>query len=75
MTNTTNAWKFFEVHFIFTQNICHIADSISKHILNENVSISNKMLLKFAYNGPIDNEPTLVQIMAWRWSGDKPLMA
>ena len=23
--------------------------------------------------GPIDNIPALVQIMAWRWRGDKPL--
>ena len=29
--------------------------------------------LKFVPNGPIDNKPALVQVMAWRWTGDKPL--
>ena len=29
--------------------------------------------LKFAPKGPIDNIPALVQILACRWPGDKPL--
>ena len=29
--------------------------------------------LKFAPRGPINNIPALVQIMAWRQPGDKPL--
>ena len=41
--------------------------------LNENVRISIKISLKFVPKGPINNNPALVQIMAWRWSGDKPL--
>ena len=40
---------------------------------NKNVSISIKVSLKFVPKGPINNIPTLVQIMAWRWTGDKPL--
>ena len=28
---------------------------------------------KFVSKGPIDNIPALVEIMAWRWPGDKPL--
>ena len=32
-----------------------------------------KFHLKFISNGPINNIPTLVQKMAWRRSGDKPL--
>ena len=32
-----------------------------------------KLSLKFIPNGPIDNIPELVQIMAWRRTGDKPL--
>ena len=32
-----------------------------------------KMSLKFVPKGPIDNNPALVQIMAWRWIDDKPL--
>ena len=49
-------------------------DDIFKCIfLNENVSISIKISLKFAPEGRINNIPALVQIMAWRRPGDKPL--
>ena len=41
--------------------------------LNENVWISIKISLKFVPMVPINNIPALVQIMAWRRSGDKPL--
>ena len=41
--------------------------------LNENAWISLKISLKFVPNGSINNIPTLVQIMAWRRTGDKPL--
>ena len=41
--------------------------------LNENVRISIKISQKFAPKGPINNIPALVQIMAWRRPGDKPL--
>ena len=40
---------------------------------NENVIIYFKVSLKFVPKGPINNIPALVQIMAWRRSGDKPL--
>ena len=43
------------------------------HFLNENVSISIKISLKFVPNGPINNIPSLVQITAWHRPGDKPL--
>ena len=29
--------------------------------------------MKYVHKGPIDNKPALVQIMAWRRIGDKPL--
>ena len=32
-----------------------------------------KISLKFAPKGPINNIPALVQIMAWRLSGNEPL--
>ena len=32
-----------------------------------------KFSLKYVRKGPIDNNPALVQLMAWRRSGDKPL--
>ena len=41
--------------------------------LNDNVRISIKISLKFVSKGPIDSIRALVQIMAWRRSGDKPL--
>ena len=42
-------------------------------ILNENVWILIKISLKFVPKGSINNNPALVQIMACRRSGDKPL--
>ena len=56
------------------QNRRHIADDIFKCIfLNENAWISLKISLKFVPKVPINNIPSLVQIMAWRRPGDKPL--
>ena len=50
------------------------ADDTFKCIfLNENVWIPIKISLKFVPKGPINNIPALVQIMAWRRPGDKPL--
>ena len=57
-----------------TQNGRHFANDTFKRIfLNENVRISNKISPKFVPEGPINNIPALVQIMAWRRPGDKPL--
>ena len=56
------------------QNGRHFADDIFECIfLNENVWIMIKFSLKFVPKGPIKNTLTLVQIMAWRRPGDKPL--
>ena len=56
------------------QNGRHFADDIFKYIfVNENVLISIKISLKFVPKSPINNIPSLVQIMAWRRAGDKPL--
>ena len=43
------------------------------HFLNENISIFIKHWLKSVPKVPIDNMPASVQIMVWRWIGDKPL--
>ena len=48
-------------------------DTLNRILLNENVRILTKISLKFAPKGPINNIPALVQIMAWRRPGDKPL--
>ena len=56
------------------QNGRHFADDTFERIfLNENVEISIKISLKFGPKGPTYDIPTLVQVMAWRRSGDKPL--
>ena len=56
------------------QNGRHFEDDSFKWIfLTENVCMSIKISLKFVPRGPINNIPTLVQVMAWRRPGDKPL--
>ena len=48
-----------------------LADNISKCIfLNENGRILTQILLIFIPKSPVDNKPTLVQVIAWR---NKPL--
>ena len=52
----------------------HFADDIFKCIFeNENEWISPRISLKFVPKVRINNIPALVQIMAWRRRGDKPL--
>ena len=56
------------------QNGRHFPDDTFKYIsLNTNVWTLIKISLKFVPEGPINNIPALVQIMAWRWPGDKLL--
>ena len=56
------------------QNGRHFADDIFKRIFfNENVWIPIKISLKFVPTGSINNISALVQIVAWRRPGDKPL--
>ena len=56
------------------QNGRHFADNIFKCIfLNENAWISLMISLKFVPKVPINNIRSLVQIMAWRRPGAKPL--
>ena len=57
-----------------TQNGRHFADdTFNRIVVNENVTISIKFSLKFVPKGQINNISALVQIMAWRRPGDKPL--
>ena len=56
------------------QNGRHFQDDIFKCIsLNESVWISIEISLKLVPKVSMNNIPTLVQIMAWRRSGDKPI--
>ena len=51
-----------------------LADDTFKCIfLNVNDEISIKISLKFVPRSPVENKPALVQAMAWRRIGDKPL--
>ena len=51
-----------------------LADNIFKCIfLNENDRIQIQISLKFVPRSPIDSKPALVQMMAWRQTGDNPL--
>ena len=56
------------------QNGCHLADDSFKCLsLDEKARISITFSLKFVPKGQINNISALVQIMAWRRPGDKPL--
>ena len=48
-------------------------DIFKSIFFNENVQILIKISLTFVPKAPINNIPALVQIMAWRRPGDKPL--
>ena len=53
------------------QNHRRFADDTFKRIFSdESVRISIKISLKIVPKGPINNNPALVHIMAWRRSGD-----
>ena len=77
----TTAWatwhRFYRAWFHTLrprQNGRHFADDTFKPIfLNENIRISIKISLKFVPKVPVNNMPALVQTMAWRRPGDKPL--
>ena len=74
---SVSGWLDFQQHLTHwgrDKNGRHFTYDIFKCIfLNENVRISIKISLKFVPNGPINNIPALVQIKAWRRTGNKPL--
>ena len=56
------------------QNGRHFADDIFKcFFMNEKFCIAIQIPLKFVPEGPVYNNPALVEIIAWRRIGDKPL--
>ena len=68
-------WGQFHINTLRpTQNGRHFPDDIFNCIfLNENIWILIKISLRFVSEDRINKIPALVQIMAWRRSGDKPL--
>ena len=70
-----NTMRFEQFHSSPPEKMAAIlADDIFKYIfLNEKFFFFIKMSLKFVPNGPFSNKWALVQVMAWRQIGDKPL--
>ena len=68
-------WSFIWINTLRPrQNARHFkGDTFRCIFLNENVRISFKISMKFVPYCPINNILALVQIMAWRRPGDKPL--
>ena len=80
----TQRWRHPQVSTAFLVNIQRHIGARTKcapfrrryfqmHFLQWNVGILIKFSMKFVPKGPINNIPALVQIMAWRRPGDKPL--
>ena len=74
----TNYWWGHDENHVNTwrqrQDGRHFADDVFTCIFfNENCCILITFSLKYVRKGPIDDNRALVQIMAWRRSGDKPL--
>ena len=78
---STAVWVHFSLYYNSSfntlrprQNGRHFADDTFKRIfINENVRILINISFRFVPKGLINNIPALVQIMAWRRPGDKPL--
>ena len=71
-------WKLFLFYGVNSsphgQKGCHFRGDIFRCIfMNEKFSILIEISLKFVPKDPNDNKPALIQIMAWRRIGDKPL--
>ena len=51
-----------------------LADDIFKSIfMNEKLHFFIQISMKFVPKGPFDNKLALVQVMAWRQTGNRPL--
>ena len=74
ITNDQSCYHMTNLSYWCRDKRRHFADHIFKFIsLNENIWTSINISLKFVPEGRIKNISTLVQIMAWYQTGDKPL--
>ena len=48
-------------------------DNFKCIFVDENDRIPTRISLSFVARSPIDNKPALVEVTAWRRTGDKPL--
>ena len=70
-----NHWIVLFDPFPPGQNDRHFADDIFKCIfIIEKFHILIWILLKFVHKDPINNNSSLVQVMAWCQTSDKPLL-
>ena len=71
----SHSWKFHQNDICVSVYMAAISRTKSSDAfsLMKKFCIFIKISLKFVPKGPIDNSPALVQIMAWRRPGDKPL--
>ena len=70
-TTASGDWHYNVEHIETKSKCCHFGDDKFKYIFkNKNCFILIYISLKFVL---IDNKPALVQIMAGRRTGDKPL--
>ena len=66
-------WALFNTLRLRQNGRLFADDTFKRIFLNKNIRISIEISLNFVPKGPINNIPALVQIMAWRRSGGKPL--
>ena len=79
----TNDWQWLKLNLEATVFLSHFPldkmaatladDNFKCFFLNENNRVWNWFSLKCVPRSPIDNKPVLVQVMAWRQTGNKPL--
>ena len=72
-TTSATLWPLQQSHFLPHWGRYNMAVIFKRICLNENVSISLKISLKFVPKVQFNNIPALLQIMAWRRPGNKPL--
>ena len=72
---SSNEFLGFDLtHLPLNKMAAILANNIFECIfLNENDRIPIQISLKFVPRIPIDNKAALVQVMAWRWTGNNPL--
>ena len=73
VTNEQNALNILIINTLGSRQHtrCFVDDIFECIFFNENYCILIKISLNYDRKGPIDNNPALVQIMAWRRPGDK----
>ena len=75
MSWTSEIWHMSYINSLRQRQNCRqfADDTFKQFFQNENVWILIEISLKFVPKAPINNISSLIQIMAWRRSGDKPL--